>query len=260
MEQNTKKGHTANTNGVLHEKKGEMQHETSHNHEMEERVPKPIFALLAVAVIILVFNQIQLSAITNMTGMAVSGDMELTGDLTQDAMTIVISRGLPDTYGAELGVTFDDPVTSMEVMASMDPTYGPNKIQLTGEELGRYVKVGSMIACEYCCGAKTLVFGNGQAACGCKHSWAMRGLAAYLIKYHGIEYNDEQILRELARWKGLFFPKQMITKLTEQLGSGQYTPDIAAMLLDVDEKTLEKLGSSSPPTSLAEMPSMVGGC
>ena len=34
----------------------------------------------------------------------------------------------------------------------------------------------------------------------------MRGLAKYLIKYHGTEFSDEQILEELGKWKVLFFP------------------------------------------------------
>ncbi len=237
---------------------------TEHQHEKwlpaehrEQKMPKPLIALLAAAVIVLLVNQVQIQSLLSMTGMAVSGDE--TGDMAQDVMGLVISRGTPAVYGNELGVSFENPVNSMEVMASMDPTYGPKKIQLAGEELSRYVKVGSMIACEYCCGAKTLVFGNGQAACGCKHSWAMRGLAAYLIKYHGSEYSDEQILRELAKWKGLYFPKQMVAKMTEQLASGQYTPDMAALLLGMDEGQLKKLSASAPP-AITEMPNMVGGC
>lgn len=223
-----------------------------------EKMPKSLLALLGLAVVLLLVNQVQIQALNSMTGMAV-GSSKLTGELAQDAMTLVISRGLPAVYGGELGVTFEDPVSSMEVLASMDPTYGARKIALEGEELARYTKIGSMIACEFCCGAKTLVFSNGQAACGCKHSWAMRGLAAYLIKYHGGEYSDEEVLSELAKWKGLFFPRQMVEKLTQQLGSGQYTPDITALLLRVDEKTLEKLGSSAPP-AISELPGMVGGC
>ena len=81
-----------------------------------------------------------------------------------------------------------------------------NSITFSGDDLQRYVKIGSMIACEYCCGATTLVFSNGQPACGCAHSYAMRGVAKYLIKNHGTEYTDDQILEELGKWKVLFFP------------------------------------------------------
>ncbi len=34
----------------------------------------------------------------------------------------------------------------------------------------------------------------------------MRGLAKYLIKYHGEKFTDEEILEEVGKWKTLFFP------------------------------------------------------
>ncbi len=36
--------------------------------------------------------------------------------------------------------------------------------------------------------------------------YAMRGLTKYLIKYHGSEITDEEILTEVGKWKTLFFP------------------------------------------------------
>ena len=51
-----------------------------------------------------------------------------------------------------------------------------------------------------------LYFENGQAACGCAHSYAMRGLTKYLILNHGDELTDDQILEEVGKWKVLFFP------------------------------------------------------
>ena len=89
----------------------------------------------------------------------------------------------------------------------------------------------------------------------------MRGLEAYLIKNHGSEYSDDQILRELAVWKGRYFPKQMVQKTMDQIQSGKYTPDIAALLLDLK---LPKYGANDTkqPTSadLENAPGMVGGC
>lgn len=241
-----------------HDLLSEPQHEEWHPAEhREQKMPKPLLALLAAAVIVLLVNQVQIQSLLSMTGMAVS--KEETGGMAEDVVGLVISRGSPAVYGNELGVSFENPVAGMDTLKDLDPTYGAKKIQLQGEELARYVKVGSMIACEYCCGAKTLVFGNGQAACGCQHSWAMRGLAAYLIKYHGGEYTDEQILKELAKWKGLFFPKQMVAKMQQQLANGQYTPDIAALLLGMDQEQLKKISASAPP-AITEMPNMVGGC
>lgn len=122
----------------------------------------------------------------------------------------VIPGGVPAIYGKELGVSYDD--ISASNPQSTESTIGilsnlDNSITLTGADLDRYVKIGSMIACEYCCGAQTLVFSDGQPACGCAHSYAMRGVAKYLIKNHGKEYTDDQILEELGKWKVLFFPE-----------------------------------------------------
>ena len=53
--------------------------------------------------------------------------------------------------------------------------------------------------------AKSLVFSNGERACGCAHSAAMRGLTKYLLTNHP-QMKDIEILSELGKWKVLFFP------------------------------------------------------
>ena len=149
----------------------------------------------------------------------------------------------------------------MNIIKQFDLGYGNNKPALSAEEKKRYTDINLRISCEFCCGAKAIVFENGEASCGCAHSQAMRGLTAYLIKNHGAEYTDNQILRELAIWKGRYFPKQMIQKMSDQIQSGQYTPDIASLLLDVK---LPKYGANSQsapvPSDIKNLPSMVGGC
>jgi len=192
--------------------------------------------------------------------MANSGG-NVTGDVTQDSVKLVISQGVPGIYGNELGVSFDQVQASMDILKEYDPTYGQRKIALTGDGLKRYIDIGLRIACEYCCGAKSIVFNNGQAACGCAHSQAMRGLSAYLIKNHGSEYSNDQILRELARWKGMFFPKQMIQKMAGELQGKQFTPDIAALLIGVKLPDYGQGQASAPiPSEINNLPSMVGGC
>lgn len=189
------------------------------------------------------------------------GDVKLTGDLAQDAVVLAISRGAPKIYGPELNVSFDSVQASMNIMKQFDPTYGNKKIILAGDDLKRYVDVGLRIACEYCCGAKALVSKDGEAACGCAHSQAMRGLAAYLIKNHSQEYSNDQILRELARWKGSYFPKQMIKKVGEQMQNGQFTPDVASLLLDLELPKYSASSKSAPlPSDIKDLPGMVGGC
>lgn len=175
---------------------------------------------------------------------------------------IVWSKGMP-FYAQELSVTYDDVIGSLPKLAALDPTYGSQKIVLAGEELKRYVKIGMThkMTCEFCCGATTLVFDNGEAACGCQHSQAMRGILAYMIQKYP-QKTDDEMMREVARWKALYFPNQMMARAQEQLASGQYTPDFAALVLGLDEKTLKKLGAQGnvvAPSSIPQ-PNMVGGC
>ncbi len=158
----------------------------------------------------------------------------------------VIPRGVPPIYGAELKVNFDD--VSVDNQRAADATIRTlgaldRTIQLSGKDLDRYIGITSQISCEYCCGVASIIFTKeevlaveqkiqeaiasgqitaeqasqyrrkaGEAACGCAHSFAMRGLAKYLITEHGAEYTDEQILGELGKWKVLFFPSVHLQK------------------------------------------------
>ncbi len=156
-----------------------------------------------------------------------------------------IPSGTPEVYGQELAISFDEVQDAINKVQIYGPTYGEEdkKIILTGADMDRYKNIGESIACEYCCGVKTLTKEDGSAACGCAHSIMMRGLAAYLIKNHPNEFTDEQILDELTKWKITYFPKQTLsTKLTE----------------------MEKAGESGIKDLLEEfpdfLPQMVGGC
>ena len=127
----------------------------------------------------------------------------------------LIPKGMPNIYGNELGVSFDD--VSPANLQKADSTIKKlgvldQQINLKGGELKRYIGITSKISCEYCCGADSIIFGDGRPACGCQHSFAMRGLAKYLIKNHANEYTDDQILEELGKWKMLFFPSQLLEK------------------------------------------------
>ncbi len=192
-----------------------------------------------------------------------SGNTKLSGNLGEDAVKLVFMQGVPEVYGAELNVNYDDVQNSMNMMKQFDLGYGTNKPPLSAEEKTRYTNINLRISCEFCCGAAAIVFENGEASCGCAHSQAMRGLTAYLIKNHGAQYSDDQILRELAKWKSRYYPKQMVQKMSDQLQSGQYTPDIASLLLDVKLPKYNGASnqSSAPlPSDIQNAPSMVGGC
>lgn len=231
--------------------------------------------LLSLLVLSFGGNQILLFKINNKLGIksaiaqiiekagwpAAGVSLDLSGNATEDAIKLAISQGAPDIYGPELGVSFDQAESSMNAMKMYDPTYGQQKITLSGDDLKRYIDIGLKISCEYCCGAKSIVFQDGRAACGCAHSQAMRGLAAYLIKNHGGEYSNDEILRELARWKGRFFPKQMMQKLAQQLGQGNFTADTASLVLGLKLPDYGQGSQAAPlPSEINNLPSMVGGC
>lgn len=197
----------------------------------------------------------------SMLGTQVGNKIKLNGNLGEDVSKLAVHTGIPDIYGSEMGISFDNVQASMNTMKQYDPDYGNNKLSLSQEEMSRYTKIGLMIACQYCCDATSLIFSNGQAACGCAHSQAMRGLLSYLIKNHSNEFSDDQLLRELARWKGRYFPKQMMSKLAGEIQSGKYSPDSAALLLDVKLPKYSGASDNVPlSSSITDLPSMVGGC
>jgi hypothetical protein len=178
------------------------------NHE------KITFVLLIIAIVVSGFNMYSIN-ISNAGGDFMSGAAIASVVNAND----VLPRGVPNIYGKELGISFDDVSASDSVkaeaaiakLAGMD-----NGITLNGKEKERYINIlyrlNNGISCEYCCGAKSVIFENGQAACGCAHSYAMRGLTKYLLTKHGSEYTDEEILEEIGKWKTLFFPGQLTQK------------------------------------------------
>ncbi|MEK6983102.1 MAG: hypothetical protein AABX33_00885 [Nanoarchaeota archaeon] len=270
------------------ENKPEHKHQVMQEHELKSEtkpftlIEKITYGMTAFIAIVIIFNQMQISQASSLLGFqgatgltskiaSTKTPLALTGDPTKDAMAIVIPRGTP-FYGEALGVSFEDPIKSLEIIAQLDPAYGRNKIQLNAqEEKARYISILTTptITCEFCCGVKTAVTKDGRPACGCKHVWAMRGLAAYLIKNYP-QLSDDEIKLEVVKWKGLFFPKQMIQRYIEETQTGQYTPDIAALLLEIDDEKLKEMkqavasqntqSSGDVQSSIQELPSMVGGC
>ncbi len=140
-------------------------------------------------------------------GKMFSGSSGVSTEIGTVSAMDIIPTGIPAIYGSELGVSFDDVSTTNPRLA--DATIRKLKqhqdMKLNDAQMQRYLKIGSSIACEYCCGAKSLIFPDGRKACSCAHSGSMRGLAKYLLVNHP-EMSDLEILTELAKWKVLFFP------------------------------------------------------
>lgn len=257
-----------------HDPSGDSSHphaaHESHRREPDENA-KPawiLFALLALVVAVTAYNQLQItdvqyamarySAAAVVPAVSAAAGAPASGSSAnlQALADRILPKGIPAIYGKELGVSYDDPVAAMKVLAPMD-----DGIQLTAEQNARYVKIASQISCEYCCGAESIIFANGQAACGCQHSYVMRGLAKYLLTKHGTEYSDEQVLEELGKWKTLFFPKQILTKALafESAGKTINTIDLTSNKYRGFTAAAATSGSGSTQ-GVAGLPNMVGGC
>lgn len=195
------------------------------------------------------------------------GEFVLTGDFAQDIGGLVIMSQMP-FYGAELGLDLSNLNAinkSIKKLATMAPKQGSNPIELTEAEMERYVAIGTepTITCEFCCSVMTLVREDGTPTCGCAHSIAMRGTAAYLLRNYP-EMTNAEISYELVRQKGLYFPKQLQKRLASQLtgNTDDYTPDVKYLLMNLSESEIAELSSKAKASGFEpeEGPSMVGGC
>lgn len=172
-------------------------------------------------------------------------------DDTDTAIKSVMMHGVPNIYGQELGVNFDSVEPSMNIMAKFDTSIKFSDLTKDAQE--RYLNIGGKIACEFCCGVKTLIFSNGEAACACAHSQAMRGLAKYLLQNHGQEYTDDALLMELTKWKALYFPQQMVARAAALISA-------KLPLNATNLNTNNPSAQSTDASGKTNLPSMVGGC
>lgn len=191
---------------------------------MENKTSQRLLVLVGLLLVTLILsgvNAYQLNTMEMPAQASASASSAATGTANAVAGSAadIIPRGVPAVYGAELGVNFDD--VSANDPAGADATIRKlaafdDGITLSGADKERYInilfKMENGISCEYCCGARAIIFETGEPACGCAHSYAMRGLTKYLLTEHGSEYTDAQILEEAGKWKTLFFPGQIQQK------------------------------------------------
>ena len=220
----------------------------------------PLLILIGVVTVLIIFNQVQINSLTGMMSSSrhySGGSIDLSGadisaiqntagtiaavfpvdqmKTTDDTMALMFPTGTPD-YGTALGVSFDDPVGSLDKLSKMYSGLKAEVQQQNPEAFARFVNLASNpygVSCEYCCGVGPAgADKNGNSLCGCQHNPALLSTTLYLAAY--TDYTDAEILREVMRWKTLFFPKNMI-ELGAKLGGG-------------DTSVMQNL------------PGMVGGC
>jgi hypothetical protein len=151
----------------------------------------------------------------------------------QDAIDVMIPTGTP-SYGQALGISYDDPINSLNFMARQ--LYSQAQNSVSAETKQRFINLASKpvgISCEYCCGIGPVgIRPDGTSGCGCQHNPALIGLGMWLME--NTDMTDQEVLKELLVWKSLFFPKNMV-----------------GMALQV---------AGGDTSSLADVPGMVGGC
>lgn len=248
-------------------------HKTKHKQDQDEGIfSGPLVWVVAIAAVLILFNQIQLFQLNSALGQpalpALSSGGSSTnvalytgGDLgdvdvnniqstaqavaatfdfsevsdAQGVIDIMIPTGVP-TYGEELGISYDDPVQALEFMAYQLFPAQQTKLQQDPEKWQRYVDLTSNprgISCEFCCGVGPVgTTPQGQSRCGCSHNPGVLALTMYLID--NTDWSDAEILREAIRWKSLWFPKNMV--------------EIGLKIAGGDSQVLESV------------PTMVGGC
>ncbi|MBU2612464.1 MAG: hypothetical protein KKB62_01965 [Nanoarchaeota archaeon] len=155
--------------------------------------------IIAILLLVIVFSMGKISSGT--AGGSVTG-------IGSVSASEIIPTGIPAVYGEEMGVSYDDVSPSNPKLA--DSTIRKlsqyEDEELNSEQMERYIRIAGSISCEYCCGANSIIFSNGDRACGCAHSYAMRGVAKYILINHP-DMTDIEILSELGKWKVLFFPE-----------------------------------------------------
>ncbi len=182
-----------------------MESENSSKRNGTKKIDAELYVqigIIAILILIIAFNVGKIYS-----GAAGNVQIESAGQEGIVSASKIIPNGVPAIYGKELGVSYDDVSASNPKLADtiIRRLAEYENSNLNDEQMQRYIRIGSSISCEYCCGAEAIIFSNGERACGCAHSYAMRGLAKYLL-INNPEMTDLEILSELGKWKVLFFP------------------------------------------------------
>ncbi len=250
-------GHSKDT-----ESEGQQEHAKSGN---SGSMTKIIYGLMFVLVLLMGFNQMLISGMaggapatggqsTSVSSAAPSVDLSSAD--TQALVAATIPTGTPD-YGASAGVSFDNPIQSISVLSGYETS-----VTQSASEMQRYIGIAGQISCEYCCGAPSIIDSRGQAACGCAHSSAMRGLGKWLIKNRP-NMSDNAILEELGKWKTLFFPKDSIKKALLLKANNipfNYVNLQSNKYRNIAAPTAAQSSQQQSAGNLGALPSQVGGC
>ncbi|MBI4143981.1 hypothetical protein HY486_01910 [Candidatus Woesearchaeota archaeon] len=250
----------------------ELHHE-AHHHEGSGR--NALYAVMILAVVLLLFNQWQLSQLSKYapaSSFSASAPLSLKGGEKITYAPVLLAPGespvLP-SYGTKIKqlptvssqpqkpktgdivqdtlnmvIPVGTPEYGQQAGLSFDDPLGGQKtlgyydetITLTPEEESRYNGIVNVFTCDYCCGSPQRP--TIITRCGCAHAAGWRGLARWLIKNYGSQVTDEQIMGEMSKWKALWYPGPTVQRIIQE----------------------QSAGGSTPAASINQLPSMVGGC
>ncbi len=213
----------------------------------KKRLDIYIIVLIALVAVIMLFNQWQISSLVGgssvkkvsleevykikTTSQAIASLFpveQISSD--QDAIDMMISQGTPD-YGNAMGITFDDPINSMNLLANNYNTVKADIRQNYPDVWERYLNLATKpvgISCEFCCGVGAVgITSSGELKCGCKHNPAIQALTMLLMKDTNMD--DAEVLREVLKWKSVWFPKDMVG-LALKASGGEIETDLPGMV------------------------------
>tara|TARA_Y100000034_G_scaffold46233_1_gene56874 strand:- start:21733 stop:22398 length:666 start_codon:yes stop_codon:yes gene_type:complete len=191
---------------------------------------KHMIILLGIIAFLVIFNQWQISSISPKFSAGIQKlDSSQVYDITttsqavatlfpvetiqndQDAINIMISQGTPN-YGASMGISFDDPIGALNLLADNYNNVKADVKQNNPEVWDRYLNLATKpvgISCEFCCGVGPIgINSKGDLTCGCAHNPGIQSLTMLLMK--DTSMNDAEVLREAMKWKALWFPRDMV--------------------------------------------------
>ncbi|HLF55048.1 MAG TPA: hypothetical protein VI612_04985 [Candidatus Nanoarchaeia archaeon] len=257
-----------------------MEEQTEHKKsKKEEEFSGSTIWIIAIAAVLILFNQIQLFQLNSMLGLPAigsfgGGSFSLSGGEGVTYAPVLLAPGespVLSSYGTkvkQLPTISSSPEKEKTGDAAQDalnmliptgtPEYGqeagvsfddPITAQRTWGNYERSIQLNAEQQKRYdkIVGSFTCDYCCGSPQnptiithCGCAHARAWRGMAKFFIQKYGDQVTDEQIMGELSRWKALWYPGPTVQRvLQEQSLSG---------------------GESSAPVKLDELPQMVGGC
>jgi len=248
-------------------------------HHKEQEVSSSTIWLIAIAAVLILFNQIQLFQLGNMIGVPVFGGiggskLSFSGGEGKTLAPVLLAAGespVLSGYGTkvkELPTISKSPAKKETGDAAQDalnflvptgvPEYGqevgitfddPIGAQKTWAAYDKSIQLTpeqqkrwDKIVGSFTC---DYCCGSPQRPtiithCGCAHARAWRGMAKWFIVNMGDTVTDEQIMGELSKWKALWYPGPTVKRV-------------------VQEQSLAS-GGTSEPVKLDDLPQMVGGC